>query len=452
MFTSNRVFGFTGALILTAALAPWSPVALAQVDAQSQANQTNRSTGESDRSSSSGKDGYDRQVRAGTMSERLYRRLEQVHDLISEENYVEAEVKGQDLIKAASGDYENAVAAQTLGHVLAAQEKYGPAIEQFKRAVELDALPNPTHYGMMYNIAQLTISIERYREGLDWLNRYFNEMPTDQIDNNAYVLAASANAELGNHRIAIDYIEKAITAADKPQESWFQLLLAMHFELKEYREAARILERMIKMWPDKKQYWTQLSSVYLQINEDKKALAVLEVARTKGVLEKESEWMQLAQLYLFLDIPYKGAKALEEGLQKGVVERNKKNLEMLGNAWYAAHELDKAIDAFEGAARFADDGKLDMRRAYLLVDQERWQDAAEALSAALEKGGLNDTGNAYILLGMSNFELGDEDAARRAFNQALRYEDSRKSASQWLKHLEEESKKRAQEPQEVAQR
>lgn len=448
MNTFNRTIALVGAGLLLTALSTWPGDLQAQVNAQSAANESNRNA-EQNRSSG-GKDGYDREVKPGTMSENLYRRLEKVHNLISEEKYAEAEERARDLIGAASGNYENAIAAQTYGHILAAQEKYRQAIEQFKRAVELDALPNPTHYGMMYNIAQLLISTEEYNEGLRWLNRYFSEMPQSKIDNNAYVLAASANAELGNHRAAIDYIETALANADKPKESWYQLLLAMHFELKEYREAARVLERMIKLWPEKKQYWTQLSSVYLELNEDKKALAILEVAHTKGLLDKESEWMQLAQLYLFLDIPYKGAKVLSEGIERGIVERSKKNLELLGNAWYSAHEIDQAIEAFEAAGKLALDGKLDMRRAYLLVDQEKWEEARQALSAALEKGGLKDTGNAYILLGMSNYELGDEDAARRAFNKALQYDDSRKAASQWLRHLEDESK-RPKQPQEVAQ-
>lgn len=441
----NRQLGLAAvmALTVTAAGHPWA--ARAQVDAQSQAAQTNRDAEQQreQQRSDSGSKGYDRQVSPGTMSENLYRRLEDVHELISEENYPEAENKARDLVGAARSDYEEAVAVQTYGHILAAQEKYPQAVEQFKRAIELDALPNPTHYGMMYNVAQLQITDEKYEEGLQWLNRYFDAVPQKEIDLNAYVLAASANAEMNNYRTAIDYIEKALSLSKKPKESWYQLLLAMHLELKDYETGGQVLERMIKLWPDKKQYWTQLSSIYLQLNQDEKALSVLELAQTKGLLDKESEWMQLAQLYLFLEIPYKGARILEKGLERGVVEQSKDHLELLGNAWYSARELDKAIDAFERAGKLAVNGKLDMRRAYLLVDKEEWGEARDALNSALEKGGIDDTGNAYILLGMSNYELGNTEAARQAFNQALQYDDSRSAASQWLRHLEEESNQQA---------
>lgn len=439
MIKNNRHLGLAAvmALVIAAAGQPWA--ARAQVDAQSRAAQTNRSTEQQrdQQRSDEGKKGYDRDVSPGTMSESLYRRLEDVHELISEEKYADAESEAQDLVGAARSDYEEAVAVQTYGHILAAQEKYAQAVEQFKRAIELNALPNPTHFGMMYNVAQLLITTERYEEGLQWLNRYFNSVPQQEIDLNAYVLAASANAELNNYRTAIDYIEKALALSKKPKESWYQLLLAMHLELKDYETAGKVLERMVKIWPDKKQYWTQLSSIYLQLKQDEKALSVLELAQTKGLLDKESEWMQLAQLYLYLEIPYKGAKVLQTGMEKGIIEQNKEHLELLGNAWYSARELDQAIDAFERAGKLAVNGKLDMRRAYLLVDKENWEEARQALNAALQKGGLDDTGNAYILLGMSNYELGNTQAAREAFNKALQYDDSRSAASQWLRHLEE---------------
>lgn len=416
------------ALVIAGAGLPWA--------AQGQADTENE---QGQRSSGNQSEGYDREVSPGTMTENLYRRLEKVQEMIGEENYADAEEKARDLVGQARSDYEEAVAVQTYGHILAAQEKYPQAITQFKRAIELNALPNPTHFGMMYNVAQLLISTEKYEEGLQWLNRYLDAVPQNEIDLNAYVLAASANAEMNNYRTAIDYIEKALSLSKKPKESWYQLLLAMHLELKNYETSAQVLERMIKLWPDKKQYWTQLSSIYLQLNRDEQALSVLELAHTKGLLDKQSEWKQLAQLYLFLEIPFKGAKVLDEGMERGHIERTKDNLELLGNAWYSARELDKAINAFEDAGRLAVNGKLDMRRAYLLVDKEEWSEAREALNAALEKGGIDDTGNAYILLGMANYELGNEEAARQAFNRALQYDDSRKAASQWLRHLEEEA-------------
>ena len=54
--------------------------------------------------------------------------------------------------------------------------------------------------------------------------------------------------------------DRAIEMEPDPKENWYQLKLAAHFELEQYREAAATLETMITRWPDKKSYWTQLSN------------------------------------------------------------------------------------------------------------------------------------------------------------------------------------------------
>jgi tetratricopeptide (TPR) repeat protein len=93
----------------------------------------------------------------------------------------------------------------------------------------------------------------------------------------------------------------------------------------------------------------------------------------------------------------------------------------------------------------ASDGELDLRRGYILVDLERWPAALEALDLALEKGGLDDrrTGEAYLLRGMTQFNLGNLDSASADWGRAGRFERSRDAARQWMNHLEEERRRRA---------
>lgn len=380
----------------------------------------------------------EREYDAGTMTEGLYRQLEEIHTLIGEEAYAEAEAESRELLDQAGNNYEEAVVAQTLGHTLAAQEEYLEAVRYFEVAVRANALPNPTHYGMMRNIAQLLITSERYQEGLEWLNRYFDLVAEPNLT--AYVLAATAYAELERYQEAIDAITYAIeNDPDEPNESWYRVLLGMLFQLEDYAESAEVLRSMIQLWPGESDYWTQLASIYMTLKEDREALAVLAAAKKERLLGGETAWLQLVNLYMYLEIPYYGAQVLAEGLERGIIERTQEHLELLANAWYSAHATERAIDAYSAAARLSLNGEMDMRRAYLLVDQQNWADAIGALQAALEKGGLeNETGDAYILLGMARYETGDIQGAQGAFREAADFDDNRRAAVQWLNFIEEE--------------
>jgi hypothetical protein len=63
----------------------------------------------------------------------------------------------------------------------------------------------------------------------------------------------------------------------------------------------------------------------------------------------------------------------------------------------------------------------------------------------LTKGGLDDrkTGEAYLLRGMAEFNLGNFDSASADWGKASRYDKARDAAKQWMNHLEEERRRRA---------
>jgi len=252
-------------------------------------------------------------------------------------------------------------------------------------------------------------------------------------------LKASANVELENYNAALTALDQAIALEAEPRENWYQMKLGINFELDDLHAASRTLETMINFWPDKENYWKQLSSVYLNLKDENKALSVLNLAYRNNMLDTSQEILQLSSLYQLRDVPYEAANILEKGINDGIVESNKKYWQQTGNAWYQARELDKALSAFEKAGEYADDGSIDLRRAYILIDIQEWEQAKNALTRAIDKGGLkdSDTGNAYLLIGMAEMSLESFDAADAAFNNALRYQSSRSGAQQWKEQVQQ---------------
>jgi tetratricopeptide (TPR) repeat protein len=136
---------------------------------------------------------------------------------------------------------------------------------------------------------------------------------------------------------------------------------------------------------------------------------------------------------------------LQKGIEAGIVEANERHWTAVAENWYAAEELEKSLVAYEKAGALSRGGDIDLRRAYILVDLERWEPAREALDAALTKGGLDErkTGEAYLLRGMALFNLGHFEQASADWGRAARYPRTRDAAEQWINHLQEERRRRA---------
>jgi tetratricopeptide (TPR) repeat protein len=390
--------------------------------------------------------GLEREVSAQALDEFTWRRLNSIYEDVGEDHFEEAYADLQRMLERAGRDiYLQAILNQALAQVEWARENFGPALQYFERAVELDALPDQTHFLLMYQIAQLYFMNERYGEALEKLESWFCQAPEDKITSAAYVLKASIHLQKMDYPEALTAIETAISMDESPEEQWFQLELAVHYELEQYPRAADTLENIISRWPDKKIYWTQLSQIYFKLKQDDRALAVMALAYRKNLLDKEADITYLSSLYSNSEVPYKAAGVLETGIRDGIVEPTRVNWALVAQAWYAAEELERSLAAYEEAGKLAANGDTDLRRGYILVDLERWPEALEALDHALQKGGLDErrTGEAYLLRGMVRFNLGDLDQAGADWGRASRYEKSRDSARQWMNHLREERRRRA---------
>ncbi|MDZ7791275.1 MAG: tetratricopeptide repeat protein [Xanthomonadales bacterium] len=392
--------------------------------------------------------GVERDVSAGALTERTYNRLSDIYELIGEDKYGEAFPQLQSLLeRTRSDEFARATILQAMAFVRSQQEQYAEAIDYFRQSIELNKLPNSQHFQMILQVAQLQYTMGRYQEALDQLDIWFCVTPDTQEDNvNVWVMKASIHAQIEEFRNAISAIDRAIALSDDPKENWYQLKLGMHMELEEYAEAADILQILLRMSPEKKNYWIQLASVYVQLDRNRDSMAVLSLAHRKGLLQRQSEYIQLASLQQEFDFPRKAAEVLEEGLEKGIVENTRRHWEMTAGAWYSARELEKALDAYANAGAQATDGEIDLQRAFILTDQERWEEAEGALTRALDLGGLSDsqTGNAWLLLGTARYNLGDVDSAMDAFNEAKEYGRVERAATEWMDHIRNESSRRAE--------
>jgi tetratricopeptide (TPR) repeat protein len=216
-------------------------------------------------------------------------------------------------------------------------------------------------------------------------------------------------------------------------------------ELEQFTQAAQTLELIIAAWPEEKTYWIQLSQIYLRLEQNEKALAVIALAYRNELLDTQGDITYLSNLYSRSHLPFKAAWVLEKGINEGLVDSTRDHWSAVADSWYAAEELENSLVAYEKAGSASQDGSTDLRRAYILVDLERWPDALDALNTALAKGSFSEkkTGEAYLLRGMSQFHLGNFDQASADWGRAGRYDPTRDAAGQWLNHMREERHRQA---------
>jgi len=384
--------------------------------------------------------GVKRDFSTSALDELTWNQLNAIYTTIAEERYEQAREDLQKVLSRADNDrYLQAVIYQALAQVAWSQKNFPESLSFFERAVALDSLPDTAHFALMYQLAQLYAMQHRYDEALERLDLWFCMTQPERITAAAYVLKASIYMAQENYPGALSAIEKAIALDANPEESWYQLKLASHYELEHYPQAAATLGTMISRWPGKKQYWIQLSQIELRLKQEQKALSVLALAFRQGLLDSQTDILFLVSLYRNANIPYKAAEVLEHGIRSGLVTSDRYHWTLAAESWYAADELKKSLAAYERAGSVAVDGKTDLRRGFILVDQEDWRSAIEALDLALEKGGLDDreTGEAYLLRGMAQYNLGNLENAGIDWQRAGRYEKTREAARQWNNYLQE---------------
>jgi tetratricopeptide (TPR) repeat protein len=390
--------------------------------------------------------GKERKVGTKALDELSWKQLNRVYEQVGEKQYDKAYTALQKMLTRASRDeYLQAILNQALAQVEWSRENFDAALRYFEKAVELDALPDLAHFSLMYQIAQLYFMKDRYQDALDRLELWFCKSSPENITAEAWVLKAAILARQGNYLETLKAIDVAISMSENPKEQWYQLKLASHYELEQYPQAAETLETIISYWPDRKVYWIQLSQIYYKLKQEEKALAIMALAYRRNMLDKRSDITYLSSLYSNANVPYKAAEVLEKGINNGVLESTENYWTATADSWYAAEELEKALSAYEKAGKASDDGAIDLRRGYILIDLERWPDALAALNSALKQGGLDErkTGEAHLLRGMAQFNLGNFDAASSDWGKARRNSRTKDAAQQWINHLQEERRRKA---------
>lgn len=271
------------------------------------------------------------------------------------------------------------------------------------------------------NIWQIYLSTQDFsnslKYALDWL-RYGAEPSREESWQIAFI-----NHQVAKNVDAAEWAEKVLAIDEEaltPKREVFDFLLFLYGQdlLNDRPRRLELLERMLWLYPEDKTIWSVLSSEYFTADEDRKAFEVQKAMYQAGLLTEEQELLRLVNFYNSYNAPFHAAKVLEKEINAERIDRTFDNFELLANLYQVAREHERAVPAIAIAAREFKSGKMYERLGRSYSEIHKWKETRSAFENALKHGELGDTQLALVLLGQARYELGDLDAAERAFKQS----------------------------------
>lgn len=380
-----------------------------------------------------------------TLSQQTYDRVNRVQKLLGDNKYDKARTLAKDVLPAAKKEskFAQALVDQLIAQTYLLQKNFDAAEPYLEEVVKLDALQPQSQQSVIEELATIYLSQEKYDDSI----RLYKEVIADK-EAKAKKLGkkASINPEL-YYRLGLAYsfksdfpeamtnIEKAIHMASKPHKDWYQNWFIVAYKMKNYDKANSIAKQLVVNWPDDKDFWTYYANTALLLHNDEQATAVYQLMYKRGMVKSRDEYLQLVNLLLEQNAPYKAGKLLQEGLDKGIVPKTADNYDALATAWMQARDWNNALDALGKEAQLATTGAVYLHQASIYLNQQDYAKAQAAAQNAINKGGLDHPGRAWMVLGQSAFEQKDWSTALNAFHKAENYHEQAKNAKSWIQYV-----------------
>lgn len=340
----------------------------------------------------------------------------------------------------ASDDFDRATVDRYLGNLIASKEGQGKnALDYLLRSVNVKLLNDGDHASTLRLIGDLNMQEKQYGEAVRWYDSWMKF--TCKEDADVYTRQAQAFYETKQLAKMIAPSDKAIALYKKPNKNPYVLKMTSYYERKMYPQTIKVAETLVKLFPDTKQWWTQLGFFYMLVEDYKNALATFELAYNQGYLSKSSEINALVQLYATNEIPYTSAMLHEKYLKSGLLKKDATNYSRIANSFHRSKEYIKAAHYYGEAAKLSSDPEHFRKQGTLLLGAEKYKQAIKALQSALDKGSKRK-GNVHMAMMEAYFYQGDFRKAHVHIKEARKDKATSRSAKAWEPYIKEKAKNR----------
>ncbi|WP_045217068.1 tetratricopeptide repeat protein [Desulfonatronovibrio magnus] len=370
-----------------------------------------------------------------TIPQAAFNALNEARELVGEQKWEDADKILLQVIDRFSNDPHTLVSAwQMRGYLLSESDRHQEALNAFDNALGCDEIDKSIRSWLLYNSAQILIILEQYDEALKRISKWTDMAGELTPDEHAGV--AWIHYQAGSYQQAVKHMKAAIQNADKPRDSWMEMLVAAMHNADDYAGLLKWLPVLLERHPDERRYWEHLAGVHMHMGNDHKAAAVLSAGYQSGVFDSSDDIVRLVQLYRQAGVPRKGALILQQALEDGKIPDRPGYYQILADAWHQASELRLAANAMQEKLTRQNNCQCRLRLGRLFMQIEDWDEASEHLRLATESQCPKARRDALFLLGISQYHQGRLDSAREAFRQAENDPELRSRARYWIEILD----------------
>ncbi len=367
---------------------------------------------------------------AQELSQYTASRVQRAHSLAQEEKFKEAisTLESLDL----SRGYDQAFVARMLGIFYWQNEQVKPAIKQLDFAVSSGLLQDEQAWQTRKMLADILLNEQQFAKALPHYYQLSKAVPKNQKAHEVWLRIAQSHYQLSQWNKVLSAMGRYEKFGQPDELGPLSIKLSSELELKKWQPAIVTIKRLIAIEPERVEWWRQLVALHLRVDDSKRALDSMVLAKLQGVALSQDDFKLLAQLYAKRGIPERAALIMEQ-LEDLNVDSQLKAQQ--ATYWQMAKEWDKSIDSWRIAAKL--DSKYYWNYSQLLVQEGHYQQALAALDKV--KGRNADVA---LIKTRAYYKLNRLDDALANAKRAHEIKPSNQAKS-WVKYLTQRRKAEA---------
>ncbi|EMN7141831.1 hypothetical protein WB851_003560 [Vibrio parahaemolyticus] len=367
---------------------------------------------------------------AQELSQYTASRVQRAHSLAQEEKLKEAisTLESLDL----SRGYDQAFVARMLGIFYWQNEQVKPAIKQLDFAVSSGLLQDEQAWQTRKMLADILLNEQQFAKALPHYYELSKAVPKNQKAHEVWLRIAQSHYQLSQWNKVLSAMGRYEKFGQPDELGPLSIKLSSELELKKWQPAIVTIKRLIAIEPERVEWWRQLVALHLRVDDSKRALDSMALAKLQGVALSQDDFKLLAQLYAKRGIPERAALIMEQFEDLNVDSQLKAQQ---ATYWQMAKEWDKSIDSWRVAAKL--DSKYYWNYSQLLVQEGHYQQALAALDKV--KGRNADVA---LIKTRAYYKLNRLDDALANAKRANEIKPSNQAKS-WVKYLTQRRKAEA---------